>query len=237
MIKAIKILLNNIARLLCIKRNILIAPEDGVATSATISYAITVCNEAEDLKQLLDFLIPNLREGDEIVVQADSDNVTKEVKAVVKDYGKNIACYVEHRLNYDFAQTKNNLNRQCKGDYIFQLDADERPHEWLMEHLTAIIAANPKVELFKLPRINLFYSQDGQITRDHKHWPDYQGRVYKNIPDRIMWRRPLHEKIRGHRRYVYLPKLDQYAIVHTKSTEANAKKWGAWKEHYKDLVK
>lgn len=233
----IKKIINIIARILGIKRNIFFEPIESKQSDAAISYAITVCNEAEDLQHLLDFIIPNLGTRDEIVVQADSSNVTKEVKDVVKKYGKHISTYVEHELNYDFARAKNNLNRQCKGEYIFQLDADECPHPWLMAHLRAIIAANPKVELFKLPRINLFYSKDGAHTRDYKHWPDYQGRVYKNIPERIIWKRPLHEKIRGHHTYTYLPKTDEYAIIHSKSTEANAKKWNAWKEHYKDLIK
>ena len=48
-----------------------------------ISYAITVCNEDKELKRLLDFLIKNVREGDEIVVQCDKENTTIEVLRVL----------------------------------------------------------------------------------------------------------------------------------------------------------
>ena len=36
-----------------------------------ISYAIPVCNEHEELKRLLNFLIENIRGEDEIIVQCD----------------------------------------------------------------------------------------------------------------------------------------------------------------------
>ena len=46
----------------------------------TISYAITVCNELEELTKLLNFLQTNIRKEDEIVIQYDESSVTDEVK-------------------------------------------------------------------------------------------------------------------------------------------------------------
>ncbi len=197
----------------------------------SISYAITVCNESSDLDRLLTHIEPYLQIGDEIVVQADQNHVTPEVKAVIAKHKHFIAQYVEHPLNYDFAQAKNHLNNLCSCDYIFQLDADEMPQPWLMEHLKEIIIHKPWVGLFKLPRINLFQSQpDGEIE-ERVAWPDYQGRVYKNTP-RISWRRPLHERIHGHWFYWHLPKEDKFAIVHLKLKQQDADKWKEWKQHY-----
>ncbi len=48
-----------------------------------ISYAIPVCNEHEELDRLLSLLIKNKRQEDEIVVQADLGNTTREVYQVV----------------------------------------------------------------------------------------------------------------------------------------------------------
>ena len=48
-----------------------------------ISYAIPVCNEHEELKRLLEFLVKNIREEDEIVVQCDQGNTTPEVYEVL----------------------------------------------------------------------------------------------------------------------------------------------------------
>ena len=49
----------------------------------TISYAITVCNELEEITRLLNFLQTNIREEDEIVIQYD-DTVTDEVLSYLK---------------------------------------------------------------------------------------------------------------------------------------------------------
>ena len=51
-----------------------------------ISYAIPVCNEHEELKRLLNFLIENIREEDEIVIQCDQGNTTPEVYEVLSPY-------------------------------------------------------------------------------------------------------------------------------------------------------
>ena len=228
----IKQIINIVCGWLGIKRRMFIAPAADCPTHRTISYAITVCNEADALRHLLDFLIPYRQEGDEIVVQADRKNVTQAVQQVVKDYKKVISTYSEYELNFDFAQAKNHLNELCHGEWIFQLDADECPQVFLMQHLQAIVCANSGVELYKLPRINLFSDNQGKIAEDHVAWPDYQGRIYKNEPQRICWHRPLHEKIRGHKAYVYLPKEDTYAIRHLKVRDQDNAKWQQWKEHY-----
>ena len=46
---------------------------------ASISYAVTVCNEIDELTQLLNFLQLHIREEDEIVIQYDEASVTKDV--------------------------------------------------------------------------------------------------------------------------------------------------------------
>lgn len=227
----IKHLVNQIAQWIGIKRRIFIYPTKTEEQAVSISFAITVCNEAEPLKRLVEFLQPYLQEGDEIVVQADRKNVTKEVKAVVQTYNTVISRYVEHELNFDFAQAKNHLNEQCRGEWIFQLDADECPQPWLMEQLRALIAANEGVELYKVPRMNLFISK-GKAEDERVAWPDFQGRIYRNIPERIQWHRPLHEKISGHKAYVYLPKEERFAIRHLKEREQDNAKWRSWKEHF-----
>jgi hypothetical protein len=205
----------------------------------TISYAITVCNEAEQLDLLLDYLQPYLEEGDEIVVQADKANVTAEVRQVVSKHKAAIAKYEEWPLNLDFAQAKNHLNSLCKGAYIFQLDADELPQRWLAENIHAIIDHLPLIELFKFPRVNFLLDDEtfkkalqrkGDIDADRVSWPDYQGRLYKNRPGRIRWHRTLHERIRGHLLFWHLPKDERYALLHIKRKEQDKEKWNMWRK-------
>ena len=120
-----------------------------------ISYAITVHNELEELMKLLDFLNNNIREEDEIVIQYDESSVTQEVLEYLNIVEK---MHDNHKvigfpLNKDFASFKNNLKSHCSKDYIFQIDADEIPHEFLVEQLGDILENNP-VDIVFVPRVN-----------------------------------------------------------------------------------
>jgi glycosyltransferase involved in cell wall biosynthesis len=121
----------------------------------SISYAITVCNEIDELTKLLNFLQLHIREEDEIVIQYDKDSVTKQVKdylEIVEKMHKNHTV-ISFPLNKDFASFKNNLKSHCTKDYIFQIDADEIPHEALIEYLPQVLETNP-VDVVFVPRVN-----------------------------------------------------------------------------------
>ena len=105
-----------------------------------ISYAITVCNEHKEIEKLLTFLFEHKRQEDQVVVQMDM-NATPEVINVCELFeNKPIDEYKlnQFELNKNFAQYKNNLNKQCDGNWIFQIDADEIPNEYLIEALPFI---------------------------------------------------------------------------------------------------
>ena len=81
----------------------------------SISYAITVCNEHEELKRLVTKVLPYVREIDEIVIQADEETVTPEVQTVMKELANSeLNRYSNVKLTFyplskDFATYKNNL--------------------------------------------------------------------------------------------------------------------------------
>ena len=195
-----------------------------------ISYAIPVCNEHEELERLLDFLVKNLRKEDEIVVQCDQGNTTPEVYEVLSLFQApneyiNPLTVIEFPLNGNFASFKNNLTENCTGDWIFQLDADEYPNEYLFTAIPWMIENNPEVEAFWLARINTVSG----ITQDHinkwgwqvndRDWinfPDYQMRLYKNDPKRIKWTKPVHEQLIGFKKFGHMPGNEEYCIIHHK---------------------
>ena len=195
-----------------------------------ISYAIPVHNEHEEIKRLLDYLLKYKREEDEIIVQCDKGNTTSEVFDVLMSYN-NIFKVIEFPLNNDFASFKNNLKDKCTGDYIFQIDADEYPEEYLMNTLPSIIKTNGKVDVFWVPRINLVQG----LTSEHiKKWgwvmnnknrinfPDYQCRILKNIK-RIKWKNKVHEVLTGHKTESKLPANDEFCLNHPKTIERQEK--------------
>jgi Glycosyl transferase family 2 len=198
----------------------------------TISYAITACNEHVELDRLLALLTSKIRAEDEIMVQLDK-NVTKEVVEVANKY--NMAAEYEyhriwHALDNNFAQYKNHLSSICTRDVIFQIDADEYPHEWLIENLQSIMETNPEIDVFLVPRIN---TVEG-LTENHiKQWgwnvqgnrvnfPDYQWRIWRNHKG-IKWINKVHERLTGFDIYTALPEIEECCLYHPKTIERQEK--------------
>jgi glycosyltransferase involved in cell wall biosynthesis len=195
-----------------------------------ISYAIPVCNEHEELDRLLDLLVKNKRPQDEIVVQADLGNTTKEVYSVIDKFIKDIIL-VEFPLKADFASFKNNLKKYCSGEWIFQIDADEYLSYKLIKDLHLILQQNPTIDVFLLGRIN---TVEG-LTQDHlnkwrwsineKGWvnfPDCQTRILQNSK-KINWVSKVHEVLTGHDSYSFFPLEEEYCLIHHKTIEKQEK--------------
>lgn len=199
----------------------------------TISYAITVCNEATELDRLLSIITDELKEADEIVILSDEGNTTLEVYSIIDTYKDNYKSirHIEHKLNNDFSTHKNFLLRNCNCDYIFNIDADEFPHEVLLSNIHTILEENNDVDLIYVPRINTVsgitqthIDNWGWTINDHGwvNFPDYQGRLIKNI-DTIEWNGTVHERIVGAFTISFLPAEDIYCLVHNKDIDKQEK--------------
>ena len=186
-----------------------------------ISYAIPVCNEHVELEELLSFLLNHIDENDEIVVQCDQGNTTDKVYQVLQHPRFKV---IEFPLNGHFSNFKNNLKEHCTGDWIFQIDADELPHESLIVNLKSLLEVNPTTELFLVPRVNTVKG----ITQEHinkwrwnvnekgwVNWPDYQTRIIQNTP-KISWTSKVHEVITGFSTQGALPAEEEWSLYHHK---------------------
>jgi glycosyltransferase involved in cell wall biosynthesis len=191
-----------------------------------ISYAITVCNELEEVKRLVNFLRSNKRKQDDIVILFDKQNGTQEVRQYVADLPRSIKV-ARDTFKGHFADWKNLLTSFCKGDYIFQIDADELPNEELINNLPYILEVNPELDVLLVPRVN---TVEG-LTQDHiakwgwnvnkegwVNWPDFQWRIYRNSPD-VKWVNKVHERLEGFKSYTTLPMEEAYSLYHPKTIE------------------
>ena len=189
-----------------------------------ISYSILTHNETDSLEKLLQFLVKHKDEEDEIVILYDYSNNerTKEILDIMTSMYE--MTFEQRNLLKDYAGQKNYLTGMCKGDYIINIDADEIPHEFLIENIKGILEANPTIDLYWVPRVN---TVDG-ITQEHinkwswqvneKGWvnfPDYQGRIWKNRQN-IRWERPVHEVLTGYKEHTFLPAEEQFSFYHPK---------------------
>ena len=195
-----------------------------------ISYAIPVCNEHIELEKLLSFLVKHIDENDEIVVQCDQGNTTPEVYKVLDSFKAPVGLkdplkIIEFPLKGHFSNFKNNLKEHCTGDWIFQIDADELPHESLITNLKELLKLNPTTEMFLVPRVN---TVEG-LTQEHinkwrwnvnekgwVNWPDYQTRIIQNGP-KIKWQNKVHEQIIGISTQGALPMEEEWCLYHPKT--------------------
>jgi hypothetical protein len=206
-----------------------------------LSYAVTVKDEFVEIQNLLQKLITLKQPQDEIVVLWDSKNGDKEVETYLRKMNSEKSYFNWYPYEFDghFANLKNELTKQCSGDYIFQIDADEYPHETLMDNLHSILEAND-VDVILVPRVN---TVEGLTPQHIQKWgwnvneqgwvnfPDPQWRIYKNS-ESIRWENKVHEKLVGYDTISNLPWAEELSLYHPKQIERQEKQ----NEYYETLV-
>lgn len=192
-----------------------------------ISYGLTVCQEHDEISNLLNYLSDKIDLEDEIVVVYDQNRVTPQVMQVLQEFKRSNYSYHPFDFKENFLDNKNYMNSKCAGDYIFQIDADEIPEETLIENLKVILESNP-VDLLITPRKNLVSG----LTQEHVrkwgwyvtkegwvNWPDEQKRIYKNDPN-IKWSgHQVHGMVDGYNTFTVLPTEEQWSIIHNKTID------------------
>jgi hypothetical protein len=159
----------------------------------SISYAITVWNEDKELDRLLHQLKSVMKYNDEIVIQMDT-KATNEVKEVIKNHGLTGHIFP---INNSFVTFKNNLNKLCTKDYIFQIDGDEFLSDELLRDINILIRIHNSIDCLIIPRINIIvdesilenYINNSAWKNDESSWinyPDGQTRLFKNKSN-IVW--------------------------------------------------
>ena len=198
-----------------------------------VTYAITVCNEINEITTLVNFLHPRIQSEDEILIQYDEGGVTDDVRGylrIINDLHDNINV-IGFPLNKDFASYKNNLKNHAKGIFIFQIDADELPNEYLITNMHDLLQANLDIDLFFVPRVNTVkgltdeHIQKWRWNVNEKgwvNWPDVQTRIYRRTSE-IEWEGKVHERIKGYNTMTYLPIEEDYALYHQKDIQRQEK--------------
>ena len=198
-----------------------------------VTYAITVCNEINEITKLINFLHPRIESDDEILVQYDEGGVTDDVMGylrIINDLHDNVNV-IGFPLNKDFASYKNNLKNHAKGIFIFQIDADELPSEYLITNMHDLLEANKDIDLFFVPRVN---TVEG-LTKEHikkwrwnvnekgwVNWPDLQTRLYRRTSE-IEWVGKVHERIKGYNTLTILPQQEEFSLYHPKDIKRQEK--------------
>jgi hypothetical protein len=201
----------------------------------SITYAITVCNEEYELQRLVNILEKNIKPQDDIVVLFDKANGSHGVEEYLRSYSVNKTnfSWFADEFDGDFAKWKNKLKKLCNGNYIFFLDADEYPDDFLIQKIDFIINEN-MVDIIFVPRINTLKGNENEIKEyiQSQRWnldsdgqinyPDYQGRIIHNKPV-LGWSGKVHERIIGYKIYATLPTEREFSLHHPKTLEKQIK--------------
>ena len=188
-----------------------------------ISYAITIKDELKELEVLTAKLSQYKGENDEIIVIRDSTENNLDIKKYL-DNQSEIKSY-DFLFENDFSELKNFMNSCCSKEWIFNIDADELPHDNLLGSIHEILKMNQTIDAIWIPRINIVNG----ITYEHIqkwgwvvnekgwiNWPnDAQCRIYKNSPD-IKWTKKVHEQLVGYKTISKLPDVEELSLYHIK---------------------
>ena len=150
-----------------------------------VSFAITVCNELEEIKRLIPFLFEHKRKEDEIVILYDEKNGNPEILDFLLPYNKfpHVQTWRGFDFEGNFADWKNLLNSYCKGDYIVSIDADEMISEYMVKNLYQILEMNKDVDLYFVPRINTVAG----LTEEHiKKWGWRLSTIENHVNEKII---------------------------------------------------
>lgn len=207
-----------------------------------ISYAITLCNEYEEILRLIGRLQKRITKDDEIVVMVDSPKAQPFLKSLLIYWSElGVIKLYEDVFENDFSKWKNKLSSKCSGDYIFQIDADEIPNDSLLESLPNLLSANSQFDAILVPRINTVADiQQSDLQRwrwsiNEKGWinfPDYQMRIYRKSTS-IYWINKVHERLDGFKALTRLPPEEEWSLHHPK----NINKQREQNNYYDSLLK
>ena len=203
-----------------------------------ISYGVTVCDEAEELNSLLNFLLLHMDDNDEVIVLRDITKTNYDVHHILTKYTlafkeKGISYGImDTELNGDFATFKNKLISMASGDYLFQIDADELPNQSLIENIKLILNINTDIDCFYIPRVNKVIGLTPQHIQkwgwrvddqDRVNFPDIQMRLFK-LNQGIKWKNKVHEVLDGYKTITTLPyDTEDFCLNHIKSIQKQEK--------------
>ncbi len=158
-----------------------------------ISFASVLSPEEPDLE---DFFAAIPEVVSEVVALWDAPDVPAAARAA--SISPLPVRHLARPLGRDFAAQRNAMLAACREDWVFFLDADERPDTALAAMLPGLSDV-PGVLAFAFPRLTL-YPDAEHAKVGYGLWPDLQTRFFRRLnPDGTMPRfeRPVHERLVG----------------------------------------
>ena len=127
-----------------------------------MSVVILTRNEENILRRCLD----SVKWADEIVII--DDNSTDRTHEIAKEYTNKV---VSHPLNEDFVAQRNLGIKYCSGDWILEMDSDERMMTELKDDIMGLLEHGSDMSAFTFKRINNFCGKFLKYGGEADHRP------------------------------------------------------------------
>ena len=127
-----------------------------------LSVVILTKNEEDIIARCLE----SVKWADEIIVVDDGS--ADKTREIAKRYTDKV---ILHPLNNDFSQQRNLGIDRSSGDWILQMDADERVTDALREKINAILDSGSYISAFRFKRLNNFCGKFLNAGGEDSHRP------------------------------------------------------------------
>lgn len=183
-----------------------------------LSVAVATFNEEKNLGACL----ASVKDWTDEMVVVDGGSTDKTV-VVAKKYGARVTITDNPPI---FHINKQKAIDTCQGQWILQLDADERVSPELKQEILGVIDSKTKFNGFWLPRRNFFL---GRYLKKGGQYPDYTLRLYRRGKGRLPCR-SVHEQAEVKGKVGYL----QNDLLH--HADPNFKRYLLRFNRYTDLL-
>src|SRR5436190_6680052 len=162
--------------------------------------------------------IITLNEAAHVAAAIDSASFADEILVVdsgstdgTTDIARGKGVHVLTREWTGYVDQKNYAAAQASHDWIFSLDADERIPQALAQEIAGVLASDPAVHAYRVPRVTFHL---GRWIRTTDFYPDYQTRLYDRRHAR--WEgKYVHESVRADGASGQLKNdLEHYSFAH-----------------------
>lgn len=147
-----------------------------------ISVVLAVFNEEENLKCCLE----SIKDLASEIVIVDGGSTDKTVE-IAKKFNARVIQTDNPQI---FHINKNKAIDAARGDWVLQLDADERVTEELVREIKEVVSKDSDINGYWIPRRNFFL---GKFLKKGGQYPDYTLRLYKKGFGRLP-ARDVHEQ-------------------------------------------
>jgi len=205
-------------------------------------------HELEEVENLIQHILSFKHRDDKILVLADDETSDDFVNAYA-DHSE--VTFQRYTFQRSFAEMRNYGVSLCDSEWVFHVDADEIPHEFLTTHLhTLLEVMEDSQEVIRVPRINHLlnltpaiieeYQMESRLNDKHWfYWPDPQPRIHRTTRN-VKWVDfgGLHETVEGYdwdsKHQYWLSSVEKQSIYHPKEATEWIRKEQYWKTNWPD---